>query len=107
MSINQNIKTSICSFILPCSGKIKKIHYQSYFPLLHPDNGDFKTATDFIHIQQHLLRMGYVVVNRDDNHRCRHCTELTLIRAQCPNTGVYNTSEATSTAAAASGSNKK
>jgi hypothetical protein len=33
--------------------------------------------------------MGYVVTNRDDNKKCKHCTELTLLRARCPGTGVY------------------
>ena len=28
--------------------------------------------------------MGYVTVNRDNNRRCHHCTELTLVRARCP-----------------------
>mmetsp|Transcript_38118 Transcript_38118/g.92254 ORF Transcript_38118/g.92254 Transcript_38118/m.92254 type:complete len:266 (-) Transcript_38118:2414-3211(-) len=33
---------------------------------------------------ERLLRIGYVVIERDDNMRCSHCSELTLIRARCP-----------------------
>ena len=36
-----------------------------------------------IQLQEHLLKMGYVVSIRDDNKRCKHCTELTLLRVQC------------------------
>ena len=42
-----------------------------------------------VELQDHLLHMGYIVVVRDDNQRCRHCTELTLLRVRCPGTGVY------------------
>jgi hypothetical protein len=50
---------------------------------------DFRLARDVVQLQAHLLRMGYVVVERDDNMECPHCTELTLIRSRCPNTGAY------------------
>jgi len=69
---------------------VHKIHYRTHFRGLHPDRSDFKTATDLVELQTHLLRMGYAVVFRDDNGKCRHCTELTLMRIHCPNTGVYS-----------------
>lgn len=69
---------------------VVEIHYQTQFANLHPDKGDFKTATDLVELQTHLLRMGYAVVVRDDNPHCRHCTELTLIRIHCPESGVYS-----------------
>ena len=47
---------------------------------------------EMVELQAHLLRMGYVVVERDDNMACLGCTELTLIRAGCPQEGVYDTS---------------
>lgn len=50
-----------------------------------------QTAINLVHLQQHFLRMGYVVVHREDNPWYVECTELTLIRARCPNTGVYAT----------------
>ena len=63
---------------------------------------------DLVHLQQHFLRMGYVVSNRDDNRRCRHCTELTLVRARCPNTGMYSSGDEDETIAttANAGSNE-
>lgn len=67
-----------------------QIHYQTQFGALHPDRKDFKNPTDIVELQTHLLRMGYVIAVRDDNRACAHCTELTLIRIQCPNTGVYS-----------------
>jgi len=42
-----------------------------------------ETASDMVRFQSHLLKNGYVVVNRDDNPSCRHCTELTLLRVRC------------------------
>lgn len=76
------------SILLPMQ-IVMEVHYQTQFLALHPDRGDFKTATNLLELQNHLMRMGYVVTVRDDNPRCLHCTELTLIRARCPNTGVY------------------
>ena len=45
---------------------------------------DIKHANDMIQLQTHLLRMGYATIIRDNNGRCAHCTELTLIRIKCP-----------------------
>jgi hypothetical protein len=66
-----------------------QVHYHTQFETLHRDDLEFKTPTDMVHLQAHLLRMGYVVTIRDDNSNCLHCTELTFIRARCPGTGVY------------------
>jgi hypothetical protein len=70
-----------------------EIHYQTQFSVLRApsvtQDMDFRLARDVVQLQAHLLRMGYVVVERDDNMACPHCTELTLIRYQCPNTGAY------------------
>jgi hypothetical protein len=44
---------------------------------------DWKSAVHHIRLQEHLLKAGYTVANRDDNVRCKHCTELTLVRTQC------------------------
>lgn len=41
------------------------------------------SAADIIRLQSHLLELGYVVANRDDNPWCAHCTELTLVRVSC------------------------
>lgn len=41
---------------------------------------EFATAVDFVTLTHELLEMGYVVVHRDDNPNCKHCTELVLVR---------------------------
>ena len=46
-------------------------------------NYTLETASDVARFQSHLLKNGYVVVNRDDNPSCPHCTELTLLRVSC------------------------
>lgn len=46
-------------------------------------NQTMSSAKDMVRLQSHLLGLGYVVVNRDDNPFCRHCTELTLVRVAC------------------------
>ena len=46
-------------------------------------NYTLETASDVVRFQSHLLKNGYVVVNRDDNPSCPHCTELTLLRVSC------------------------
>ena len=46
-----------------------------------PNTGEvIQTATDFVLLQSMLLDMGYVVVSRQDNPLCNHCTELVLVR---------------------------
>jgi hypothetical protein len=70
-----------------------EIHYQTQFAELRGPGvggrGDFKFALDMVNLQARFLRMGYVVVERDDNKHCKHCTELTLVRNRCPGFGVY------------------
>ena len=54
-------------------------------PALH-DKGskvDWKLAADLVELQARLIRMGYAVTYRDDNAKCKHCTELTLMRVRC------------------------
>eukprot|EP00804_Cyclotella_cryptica_P003502 CCRYP_002142-RA/>CCRYP_002142-RA protein AED:0.14 eAED:0.14 QI:0/-1/0/1/-1/1/1/0/330 len=46
-------------------------------------NENMETAIDMARFQSRLLMSGYVVVNRDDNPYCPHCTELTLMRVRC------------------------
>ena len=64
-----------------------EVHYQTQFAdLRHPgtqNNQDWRFPRDMVHLQAHLLRMGYVTVERDDNRRCAHCTELTLVQVRC------------------------
>lgn len=42
------------------------------------------TAEQVSRLYKHLLQAGYVVIERDDNIRCPHCTELTLMLVRCP-----------------------
>lgn len=59
-----------------------EIHYQTFGD--HNKASHFpRLAADMIDLQTRFLNMGYVVVNRDDNRRCKHCTELTLVRVRC------------------------
>jgi hypothetical protein len=66
-----------------------EVHYRTQMADLWPPGHqgkwrrDFKSATDMVRLQEHLLKTGYAVGFRDDNRRCRHCTELTLVRYQC------------------------
>lgn len=66
-----------------------EIHYQTVFPeLVRPDlnlpnRKDFQSPRDMVALQEHLLRIGYVTVSRDNNRACAHCTELSLIRTHC------------------------
>jgi hypothetical protein len=70
-----------------------EVHYWTLFNELWGPHGakniDFKSPSDMVNLQARLLRMGYVVVERDDNRHCMHCTELTLVRNRCPELGVY------------------
>ena len=66
-----------------------EVHYQTNRqPLSLKKNFDWKFTTDMINLQSHFLKMGYAVLVRDDNHACRHCTELTLVRIRCPVTQI-------------------
>jgi len=65
-----------------------EVHYITHMTELSSHRKlDWKFSTDMINLQEHLLKMGYVVVVRDDNKRCPHCTELTLVRVRCPEVG--------------------
>lgn len=64
-----------------------EVHYQTQMEELATGTfDDWKFGTDMIHLQARFLNMGYVVVVRDDNKACKHCTELTLVRFRCPPT---------------------
>lgn len=61
-----------------------EIHYRTAMHALWPQKGViFKNEIDLVNLQEHLLKMGYVVAVRDDNEMCKHCTELTLLRHKC------------------------
>ena len=59
---------------------LMEVHYQD-IKVIH----DYPThsAVDLVRFQGNLLRMGFVVIHRDDNPACKHCTELTLMRVAC------------------------
>jgi len=84
---------------------LMEVHYQTQFPDLRaPHTGartDFRSPRDIVLLQAHLLRMGYVVVERDDNRMCPHCTELTLLRTRCHDNHESINLRATNTATAA------
>ena len=64
-----------------------EVHYQTQMPELSRfRREDWKFSTDMINLQSKFLQMGYAVIERDDNRRCAHCTELTLVRVRCPPT---------------------
>ena len=75
-----------------------ELHYKSSFLPLYTRLGRTKTLKtpgfaipqEHVTLQQHLLKMGYATVVRDDNPYCPHCTELTLVRFQCPAQGNLN-----------------
>ena len=65
-----------------------EVHYKTQFPVLwkpgmKSSDQVFKDPEEIVQLQEHLLRMGYIVVERDDNKFCPHCTELTLVRMKC------------------------
>lgn len=71
-----------------------EVHWHSQFAELWPpglrETGQrWKTPAQSVELSQKLLRMGYVVVERDDNPRCPHCTELTLVRVHSSTTGTF------------------
>ena len=69
-----------------------EIHYLTRFrELWGPGESlkKWKSAAHMVGLQERFLKMGYVVAHRDDNQVCWHCTELTLVRARCPGSGVY------------------
>jgi hypothetical protein len=44
----------------------------------------FYTPTETVAFLEMLLRMGYVVIRRDNNLECAWCAEFTLMRIRCP-----------------------
>jgi len=54
-----------------------EVHYR-YVP-----DSPMGSPRSMVDLQAHFLRMGYVVVERDDNQFCLHCTELTMLRTRC------------------------
>lgn len=76
------------SMILPMQ-IVTEIHYRTHFPSLRPPSishdRDLYHLRDILNLEAHFLRMGYIVVARDDNIHCFHCTELTLMRVKCHN----------------------
>ena len=88
-------EASKASAVLMPMQVLVEVHYKTHFPELRTPNPEFKLKQEFklprdiVMLQKDLLEMGYVVVKRDDNRACRHCTELTLVRILCPQTGAY------------------
>ena len=61
-----------------------EVHYQTQMHELWPQPGvPFKHEMDMVQLQEHLLHMGYAVAVRDDNQKCPHCSEFTLLRYKC------------------------
>ena len=46
--------------------------------------GRQKTAGELALLSTQLYHAGYRVISREDNVRCKHCTELTVVRFRCP-----------------------
>lgn len=62
-----------------------EVHYKTQMKsLFWSHRKDWKNAKDLIALQMHLLDIGYATVVRDNNKRCPHCVELTLVRVRCP-----------------------
>jgi hypothetical protein len=78
----------VADMVLPMQILVE-VHYRTQMEDMWPPGHtgkwrrDFKSAQDMVKLQEHLLKTGYAVSVRDDNQRCKHCTELTLVRYQC------------------------
>ncbi len=46
--------------------------------------GRQRTAGEIALFSRRLYEAGYRVISREDNRLCDHCTELTVVRFQCP-----------------------
>ena len=46
--------------------------------------GRKRTAGEMALFSRRLYEAGYRIISREDNPHCRHCTELTAVRFQCP-----------------------
>merc|ERR1712157_9214 len=63
---------------------VTEIHYRTQMHALSVHSSySFKYETDMIRLAAHLLKLGYATAIRINNPRCKHCTELTLIRYRC------------------------
>ena len=63
------------------AAKIKHNYMNVYNPDQSPDKRSMiQNAPELLLLNQILLEMGYVVVSKDDNPLCYHCTEVVLIR---------------------------
>lgn len=72
------------STVLPMQVLVE-VHYQTQMPGLSENSKiDWKFTPDMINLHEHLLKMGYAVLARDDSQGCPHCTRLTLVRIRCP-----------------------
>ena len=56
-----------------------EVHYISQFLQV----GTPFSPKEHVKLQEHLLKMGYATIVRDDNPHCPHCTELSLVRIKC------------------------
>lgn len=48
-----------------------------------PPSGKHKSGADIARFRDMLQASGYYMVDRHDNERCTHCTELLLARIGC------------------------
>lgn len=71
------------NFAMPMQ-MLMEVHYSIESDIKAPNHTHTNDkATDLVRFQTHLLKRGFVVVKRDDNPHCPHCTELTLMRIAC------------------------
>ena len=47
-------------------------------------HGRQRTAGEIAFLSQVLYEAGYRVISREDNPECKHCSEFTIVRFQCP-----------------------
>lgn len=79
-------------YVLPMQVLVE-IHFDTSFPELRALPAtekraipiwQWKRAPQIVRLYERLADMGYTSVERDDNSRCACCTELTLVRVECP-----------------------
>lgn len=74
---------SFMELVLPMQILVE-VHYKTHFKeLFHDRRADWKFEEDMISLARQLFQMGYIVIKHDDNRACKHCVELTLVRAYC------------------------
>lgn len=84
----ENTEKRYDSTVLPMQVLVE-VHYKTQMAELSKEQNtkplpNWKYTTDMINMQEHLLKMGYATIIRDDNEVCPHCSELTLMRIRCP-----------------------